>query len=414
MDFNDTPAEAEFRLKVAAWLDANAPKRVPGQTSGNILSMSAEDSSAVPGAKAWQKVKAAAGYAAITWPKEYGGLGGTSMQSVIYGQEEARYDVSSTMFVVGIAMAMPTLMVHGTPAQRERFIRPALFGEEVWCQLFSEPGAGSDLAGVRTRAEKQGDEWIVNGQKIWTSLAHIADWGILVARTDPTKPKHKGLSFFLVDMKTPGITVKPIKQISGGSSFNEVFFENVRVPDSMRVGAEGDGWKAALTVLMNERFAIGGIGGGAGGLSDLLALARNTEMGDGPAIRNAAVREKLADWYVQSQGLKYTRMRSLTAMSKGQTPGPESSIAKAVGASYGQDLPAFAMELMDLGGIIRDPAIAPGAAGFQDGWISAPAMRVAGGTDEIMRNIIAEQVLGLPGDTRIDKAVPFNELPSGR
>ncbi len=412
MDFNDTPEEAEYRARVSAWLEANAPKRSATQTGGSF-SLLNENAEGLVRARAWQKVKAAAGYAAITWPKEFGGMGGTTMQSVIYGQEEARFDVSSAIFVVGIGMTMPTLMAMGMTAQLKRFMRPALYGEEIWCQLFSEPGAGSDLAGVRTRAEKQGDEWIVNGQKIWTSFAHLADWGILVARTDPSRPKHKGLSFFLVDMKTPGITVKQIKQISGGSSFNEVFFENVRVPDSMRVGNEGDGWKAALTVLGNERMAIGGLGGGAG-LTEMLNLARNVEIGDEPAIRNSAVREKMADWYVQSQGLKYTRMRSLTAMSKGQTPGPENSIAKAVGAAYGQDLPAFAMELMDMGGVIRDPKISPANAGFQEGWLTAPAMRVAGGTDEILRNIIAEQVLGMPGDIRTDKNTPFNELPSGR
>ncbi len=412
MDFNDTPEEAEYRARVSAWLEANAPKRSATQTGGSF-SLLNENAEGLARARAWQKVKAAAGYAAITWPKEYGGMGGSAMQSVIYGQEEARFDVSSAIFVVGVGMTMPTLMAFGMTEQLKRFMRPALYGEEIWCQLFSEPGAGSDLAGVRTRAEKQGDEWIVNGQKIWTSFAHLADWGILVARTDPTKPKHKGLSFFLVDMKTPGITVKQIKQISGGSSFNEVFFENVRIPDAMRVGEEGDGWKAALTVLMNERMAIGGLGGGAG-LTEMLNLARNVEIGDEPAIRNSAVREKMADWYVQSQGLKYTRMRSLTAMSKGQTPGPENSIAKAVGAAYGQDLPAFAMELMDMGGVIRDPKISPANAGFQEGWLTAPAMRVAGGTDEILRNIIAEQVLGMPGDIRTDKNTPFNALPSGR
>ena len=412
MDFNDTPEEAEYRARVSAWLEANAPKRSATQTGGSF-SLLNESAEGLARAKVWQKVKAAAGYAAITWPKEMGGMGGTTMQSVIYGQEEARFDVSSAIFVVGIGMTMPTLMAMGMTEQLKRFMRPALYGEEIWCQLFSEPGAGSDLAGVRTRAEKQGDAWIVNGQKIWTSFAHLADWGILVARTDPAKPKHKGLSFFLVDMKSPGVTVKQIKQISGGSSFNEVFFENVRVPDSMRVGEEGDGWKAALTVLGNERMAIGGLGGGAG-LTEMLNLARNVEIGDEPAIRNSAVREKLADWYVQSQGLKYTRMRSLTAMSKGQTPGPENSIAKAVGAAYGQDLPAFAMEMMDMGGVIRDPKIAPAYAGFQEGWLTAPAMRVAGGTDEILRNIIAEQVLGMPGDIRTDKNTPFSELPSGR
>ncbi|HEX4889352.1 MAG TPA: acyl-CoA dehydrogenase family protein [Alphaproteobacteria bacterium] len=413
MDFNDTPEEAAFRAKVRTWLEANAPRRIEGESVASILSMEGADADLIARSKAWQKKKAAEGYAAISWPKEYGGMGGTTMQNVIYSQEEAQFDVSSDLFILGLGLAMPTLMVLGSPAQKERYIKPALYGEEIWCQLFSEPGAGSDLAGVRTRAEKHGDEWVVNGQKIWTTLGHIADWGILVARTDPNKPKHKGLSFFLLDMKTPGITVKQIKQISGASSFNEIFFENVRIPAANMVGKEGDGWKAALTVLMNERVVVGNLSAG-NGVGEFLALARNTQLGDGPAIRNAAVREKIADWYVQSEGLKYIHYRTLTAISKGVTPGAENAIAKAVGAVYGQDLPHFAMELMDQGGIIRDPELSPQQAGFQEGWITSPALRIGGGTDEILRNIIAEQVLGLPGDIRVDKEMPFNASPGNK
>ncbi len=413
MDFNDTPEEAAFRVKVRAWLEANATRRVEGEAGGSILSMEGADADVIARSKAWQKKKAAQGYAAISWPKEYGGMGGTTMENVIYSQEEAQFEVSSDLFILGLGLAMPTLMVLGSPAQKERFIKPALYGEEIWCQLFSEPGAGSDLAGVRTRAEKDGDEWVVNGQKIWTTLGHIADWGILVARTDPNKPKHKGLSFFLLDMKTPGITVKQIKQISGGSSFNEIFFENVRIPNANLVGNEGDGWKAALTVLMNERVVVGNMSAG-NGVGELLSLARATQLEDGPALRDAAVREKIADWYVQSEGLKYIHYRTLTAISKGVTPGAENAIAKAVGAVYGQDLPHFAMELMDMGGIIRDPALSPQEAGFQEGWITSPALRIGGGTDEILRNIIAEQVLGLPGDIRVDKDIAFNAAPGNK
>ncbi|MFZ5836232.1 MAG: acyl-CoA dehydrogenase family protein [Pseudomonadota bacterium] len=413
MDFNDTPEEAAFRAKVRAWLTANAPRRIEGESPPSILAMEGADAELIARSKAWQAKKAAEGYAAISWPKEYGGMGGTPMQNVIYSQEEAHFDVSSDLFILGLGLAMPTLMVLGSPAQKERFIKPALYGEEIWCQLFSEPGAGSDLAGVRTRAEKDGDEWVVNGQKIWTTLGHIADWGILVARTDPNKPKHKGLSFFLLDMKTPGITVKQIKQISGASSFNEIFFENVRIPDANRVGKEGDGWKAALTVLMNERVVVGNLSAGHG-VGEFLSLARDTQLADGPAIRNAAVREKIADWYIQSEGLKYIHYRTLTAISKGVTPGAENAISKAVGAVYGQDLPHFAMELMDMGGIIRDAELSPHEAGFQEAWITSPALRIGGGTDEILRNIIAEQVLGLPGDIRVDKDMPFNASPGNK
>ncbi|HAD25387.1 MAG TPA: acyl-CoA dehydrogenase, partial [Alphaproteobacteria bacterium] len=247
---------------------------------------------------------------------------------------------------------------------------------------------------------------------IWTSGAHYSDLGILVTRSDPTVAKHKGLTFFIVDMKTPGITVKRIKQISGESHFNEVFFENVRIPDENRLGAVGDGWKVALTVLMNERSAVGSIGVSVG-TEELIDLARETELIDGPAINNMAVRERIADWHVQSQGLKYTRFRSLTALSRGETPGPENSISKAVSAPRRQDLAGFAAELMDMGGIIRDPDLVPFAAGFQDNWLSSPGMRIAGGTDEVMRNIISERVLKLPGEIRVDKDLPFNELPTG-
>jgi alkylation response protein AidB-like acyl-CoA dehydrogenase len=401
VDFEDTPEEAAYRAQVRGWLEANALSIPPGTRVG------------VTESKAWQKVKAAAGYAAITWPKEYGGMGGTSMQNVIYGQEESQYNLPGNVFLIGLGMAMPMLMVHGTPEQRERYIRPALYGEEIWCQLFSEPGAGSDLAGVRSRAERDGNDWIINGQKIWTSGAHYSDFGILVVRTDPTVPKHKGLSFFLVDMKSPGIRVERIRQISGQSHFNEVFLENVRIPDSMRVGAVGDGWKVALTVLMNERSAVGNMGAGIG-IDEMIQLARDTELGDGPAIRNAAVREKIADWHVQSQGLKYTRFRSLTALSKGTTPGPENSIAKLVSAPRRQDLSAFAIEMMDMGGIICDRTISPYRASYEEDWLSSPGIRIAGGTDEILRNIIAERVLKLPGEIRVDSDLPFNELPTGR
>jgi len=407
MDFEDTPEEAAFRKQVAAWLKANAPKDA-GQ---GMFRAELNEKESLKIAKAWQAKKAAAGYAKITWPKEIGGMGGTAIQNVIYSQEEAKLSLPGGFFDIGLGMCIPTLMAHGKPEHIARYVKPALYGEEIWCQLFSEPAAGSDLAGIRTRAERDGDDWIINGQKIWTSGAHYCDFGILVTRSDPTVPKHKGLTFFFLDMKSPGVEAKPIKQLSGGANFNEVFFTNVRIPDSQRLGAVGDGWKVSLTTLMNERLAIGG-GGGALGTNELIELAKSITFPDGqPAIKNSAVRERLADWYVQGQGLKYTRFRSLTALSKGQTPGPENSIGKAVSAQRGQEYTAFAMEMMDMGGIIYDPDIAPMHAGFQNGWLFAPGMRIAGGTDEILKNIIAERVLGLPGEIRVDKDIPYNQSP---
>jgi len=407
MDFEDTPEEAAFRKQVQEWLAANAPKEIGQGMFGAELN----ETESLKVAKAWQAKKAAAGYAKITWPKEFGGMGGSGIQNVIYSQEEAKYNLPGGFFDIGLGMCIPTVMAHGSAAHLERYVKPALYGEEIWCQLFSEPAAGSDLAGIRMRAERDGDDWIVNGQKIWTSGAHYSDFGIVVTRSDPTVPKHKGLTFFFLDMKSPGVEVKPIKQISGGSNFNEVFFTNVRIPDSQRLGKVGDGWKVSLTTLMNERLAIGG-GGGQLGTDQLIELARTIILPDGqPAIKNSAVRERLADWYVQGQGLKYTRFRSITALSKGQTPGPENSIGKAVSAQRGQEYTAFATEMMDMGGIIYEPDIAPMKAGFQTGWLFAPAMRIAGGTDEILKNIIAERVLGLPGDTRVDKDIPYNQSP---
>ncbi len=410
MDFEDTQDEAQFRSEVKDWLKANATPR-----SGDNRTGRAEQSEAdlLAEAKVWQAKKADAKYAQITWPEEFGGRGGSPIQNVIYGQEEAKYDVPRGFFDIGLGMCIPTLMAYATKEQLGRYVQPALRGEEVWCQLFSEPAAGSDVAGLRTKAEKDGDDWVVNGQKVWTSGAHYSDYGILVVRTDPNVPKHKGLTMFFLSMKTPGIEVRPIKQISGGANFNEVFFNDVRIPDSQRLGKVGDGWKVALTTLMNERLAIGG--GGAGpDYHEMMALARELELEDGPALRNALVRDKIADWYVRGKGLQYTRYRTLTALSKGQTPGPEASIGKVVTAPKAQDLASFAMDLQDMGGIMMDDDASPGSAAFQLSYMSAPGFRIAGGTDEILRNIIAERVLGLPQDVRVDKEVAFKDLPTGR
>ena len=263
------------------------------------------------------------------------------------------------------------------------------------------------------RAERSGEDWIVNGQKVWTSGAHYSDFGLLLVRTDPAVPKHKGLTMFYLSMKSPGVEVRAIRQASGGANFNEVFLTDVRIPDTQRIGEVGQGWTVALTTLMHERLAVGGGQGGAIDVKELLALARELELEDGPALGNASVRERIADWYVRSAGLKYTTYRTMTALSKGQQPGPEASIAKLVVASKLQEICAFATELEGEMGVLNgDDAPVHGA--FQLGWMNAPGFRIAGGTDEILRNIIAERVLGLPQDVRVDKKTPFNELPQGR
>jgi alkylation response protein AidB-like acyl-CoA dehydrogenase len=406
MDFSDSPEEAAYRKQAREWLAANAPTSVNG-TPGD------ERAYNLPEAKAWQAKKAAAGYAQITWPKEWGGPGGTPIQAVIYGQEEANYDVPANPFAIGLGMCIPTVMATADEATKKRFVGPALRGEEVWCQLFSEPSGGSDVAAIRTRAVRDGDDWVVNGQKIWTSGAHYSDFGILLVRTNPDAPKHKGMTMFWVDMKSPGIEVRPIHQMSGGSGFNEVFFTDVRIPDSQRLGAVDDGWRVSLVTLMNERASIGGRRLGAGP-EDLLALAREVTIDGEPALQDAQLRARIAEWYALDRGLQNTNMRTITALSRGATPGPENSIGKVVLANMGQEIGREAVEMLDQFGVISDPALAPMRAMFETQVLASPGLRIAGGTDEILRNIIAERVLGLPGDIRVDKDVPFKDMPTGR
>ena len=409
MDFNDSPEEAAYRAQVRDWLEANAPKVYE---SGVDL----EGGDNLAPSRAWQAKKAAAGYACITWPKEWGGQGGNPVQNVIFGQEEAKHPIPGNPFQIGLGMCVPTLMNFADQPTKDRFAGPAIRGEEIWCQLFSEPSGGSDVAAARTKALRADDgsgDWLISGQKVWTTGAQFSDYGIVVVRTNPDVPKHKGLTMFWLDMKSPGIEVKPIHQMSGGSGFNEVFFTDVRVKDSQRLGAEGDGWKVSLVTLMNERLAVGGASGT--GWAQFLETARSTPgLDGGSALKDSALREKLADWYVQAEGLKHTRNRTMTALSKGQTPGPESSIGKIVSALQMQDLGNSAIEMLDQFGIIQDSELSPQHGGFHGALMFAPGLRIAGGTDEILKNIIAERVLGLPGDIRVDKDVAFKDMPTGR
>ena len=408
MDFNDSPEEAAYRAQVRSWLEANA-KRSKGE-GGEEMEVESETSMAA--SKAWQAKKAAAGYAQITWPKEWGGQGGTPIQQVIFNQEEANFATPPNPFQIGLGMCVPTVMSFADEDTKKRFVGPALRGEEIWCQLFSEPAGGSDVAAVRTRAVQEGDEWVINGQKVWTTGAQFSDFGIVLVRTNLDKPKHKGMTMFWLDMKSPGVEVKPIHQMSGGSGFNEVYFTDVRVKDSQRLGAVDDGWKVALVTLMNERLAVGGSTGAQYG--DIMKLSREVMGEAGPMLKDAAFREKLAEWFVQTEGLKLTRFRTMTALSRGQTPGPESSIGKVIAASQMQNLANEAVEMEDQYGIIWDEAASPLKAAFQGSLMFAPGLRIAGGTDEILKNIIAERVLGLPGDIRVDKDVAFKDAPTGR
>jgi len=412
MNFDDTPQEAEFRALARKWIEANRPDDLMRDLASaeEIKDRDQRTAALLRAAKAWQKKKAEGGFACLTWPKEYGGRSATPIQRVIWDQEEGKYGALSGPFAIGQGMCGPTVMAYATEEQKRRYLPPLASGEEVWCQLFSEPAGGSDLAGLRTKAEKDGDDWIINGQKNWTTGAHFCDYGILITRTDPTLPKHKGLTMFFLDMKSPGVEVRPIKQASGHSGFNEVYFTNVRIPDSQRLGKVNDGWNVSLTTLMNERFSIGARL--ATGVPEFFDFASSVKMADGtPAIDDKAVRENLATWAARANGLKYTAYRAISSLSRGERPGPENSIGKLVAAPMMQDIAMYALELQgQMGAVARDDA-SPAGKLYQMLY-GAIGMRIAGGTDEVMRNIIAERVLGLPGDIRVDKDAPFNQIPT--
>ncbi|MCB1644793.1 MAG: acyl-CoA dehydrogenase [Pseudomonadales bacterium] len=413
MDFSDTKEEAAFRAEARAWIAENAPTYLyePLSASGFGTTRTGEYDP-ITEAKKWQKKKADAGWACLMWPKEYGGRGASPIENVIWSQEEGVYGKLSGSFIIGQGMCAPTMMAFASEAHKNNFLPKIASGEQIWCQLFSEPGAGSDLAGLRTRAEKDGDEWVINGQKIWTSGAHISDYGILITRTDPEVPKHKGMTMFFLNMKSPGVRIVPIKQANGDSGFNEVYFDNVRIPDHQRLGEVGDGWRVSLTTLMNERMAIGG--SIATGYPEIQDLVEHLASDEGTAIDNPAVRSRLADWYCKAAGLRNTSWRAITSLSKGETPGPENSIGKLVAGGMMQDIAKYALDLQGLGGAIWDPQISEGNARFQAMLMRCPAVRIEGGTDQILRNIISERVLGLPEDMRADKGIPFNKIPSGQ
>jgi len=411
MNFDDTPQEAAFRAEARAWIAANAPKQYEDELNRASLGrLVLSGANVLEVAKAWQKKKADAGWACLHWPKEYGGRGSSPIERVIWQQEEGAFGKLSRMFIIGHGMCGPTMMAYASEEQKRTYLPPLASGEKVWCQLFSEPAGGSDVAGLRTRAERDGDDWVINGQKIWTSGAHYSDYGILITRTDPTVPKHKGLTMFFLDMKSPGVEIKPIKQANGQSEFNEVYFTNVRIPDSQRLGAVGDGWNVSLTTLMNERMSIGA--SVATGFPELFDYCNELVIDGAPAIDNRAVRSKLANWAVKASGLKYTAFRSISALSRGERPGPENSIGKLVAGSMIQEVATYALDLQGAAGVVSDPAGAEVEGKFQAMLLRSPATRVEGGTDEILRNIIAERVLGLPGDIRVDKDVPFNKIPT--
>jgi alkylation response protein AidB-like acyl-CoA dehydrogenase len=399
---------AIYRAQIRAWIEGNGddPRALPAEQrhtgSPEHFAM----------ARAWQARKAEAGYACIAWPRDWGGAGGTATHQAIFNQEEARANLNFTYFMVGLGICLPAIIHHGDAGMRERFAGPAIRGETLWCQLFSEPSGGSDVAGAHTRGVRDGRDWIVDGQKVWTSHAHHADYGLLLARTDPSLPKHRGLTMFWVDMRSPGIDVRPLRQMSGGSEFNEVFLSGVRIPDTQRVGTEGEGWKVTLTTLTNERLSMGGHTGI--GWQEVVEALRGVPGTAGLVTDSPAFRQRLAEWYVNANALQQLSRRNLAQLASGAAPGVETSIGKLLWANQTQDLASQTMELLGEYGMISDPRLAPLAGAFQRRVLEAPGLRLGGGTDEILRNVIAERILGLPPEPRVDKGMPFSDLPVGR
>lgn len=405
MDFKDTPELATFRSDVKTWLAANAQRRTDQQHMGM------EGEAAFLEAKEWYRKKAEAGFACLTWPKEYGGAGLTPLHDVVWAQEVQDFKTRDAQFVIGIGNCGPAIMHFANEEAKRELLPRMASAEDVWCQLFSEPSAGSDVAGLRTRAEREGDKWKINGQKIWTSGAQYSDFGVVLTRTDPTVSKYRGLTMFMIDMRQSGVEVRPIKQMDGGTHFNEVFFQDAIVPDAYRLGEVGGGWTGALTVLMSERLAISGIQ--PTGFPQFLDLVKSLELNGQPIAADPIVRERLATWYSQYAGLQAANKRMITAVAKGGIAGAEASLGKLIGAVMNQEIANFVCQLLGPAGIIEDATMSPQRAHFQQSVLFAPGVRLAGGTDEIMRNILAEQVLGLPQEPRADKGMAFQDIPSG-
>ncbi|MFE3452168.1 acyl-CoA dehydrogenase family protein [Nonomuraea sp. NPDC059194] len=340
-----------------------------------------------------------AGYSGITWPKRWGGQGLTQAEERAFAAEAAAYTLPTYIFSIGLGMCGPTLLDKGSDAQRERFIRPLLRGEEVWCQLFSEPGAGSDVAALQTRAVRDGDSWVVNGQKVWTSVAQLADWGLLLTRTDVEVPKHKGLTMFVVDMHHPGVTVRPLKDMTGRAHFNEVFFDDVTIPDAHRVGEVDDGWSVAVTTLLHERLSISA-GVGMGGGVDWLAELRQAVDTSDPYVR-----DQLVELHIRTRALSLFNQRLAQETKAGIFPGARGSAAKLL-------LAELTLFQADLATSLVGPAAVVDER-LSHALCLAPAMALGGGTNEIMRNIVGERVLGLPPEPRVDKTVPFKDLKVG-
>ncbi len=396
MDFALSPEEEGFRDQLRRWLAVNAPGDW-AKLRGRFATWKEQ----IEFLKGWQRKLYEAGYVGLHWSKEYGGRGATIMEQAIFFEEMARARAPELPNVIGLDMAGPAIIHHGTEAQKKRYLSKILSGEEIWCQGFSEPNAGSDLAALQTRAERLDGVYLINGQKVWTSYAHFAQWCILLTRTDPKAPKHNGLTYFLVDMRSPGVTVKPLRQMSGDAEFNELFLENVAVPAENILGRENGGWEVALTTLMFERgprtltrqLML------RQGIDAAIELARRLDPGGRKASQDAIIRQRLAQFYIDGYALRYSTLRTLTKLLRGEPPGPEGSASKLFFSETWQRLLELMLELEGSYALLwegTDRAIEGGYWQFR--YLRSRGDTIAAGTSEIQRNIIAERVLGLPKD----------------
>ncbi len=396
----------EFRDKARQWLNS-----VASEYAHTVRKGLSQDENLTIG-RSYMAARYDAGFGGINLPVEFGGQGLSGLHKVVFEEEEIPFGMPSGFFGVSTAMPLPIIIRYcaDKPWVRERVIA-ALRGEEIWCQLFSEPAAGSDLAGLRTKAEPSGNGWTLNGQKLWTSYAQYSDYGIIVARSDPEQPKHKGLTYFWLDMKAPGVSVRPFGLLNGEEQCNEVFFDDVKISDGQRLGEVGGGFGVAMATLMIERYAASDADGFGPPLSILADLAKEVEINGRPAIEDGRIRSAIARNHAMRSGLDSIRQRAFLMMEAGRDPGPEGALNKLMSVRSRQKLSELAIDLQGASGLVEDRD-AYLKEDWVASWLSAPTMRIAGGADEMLLNTIAEKILGLPQDHRPDKGVPFNQIPA--
>jgi alkylation response protein AidB-like acyl-CoA dehydrogenase len=404
MNFDDSPADATHRSEYSAWLKQNAP-----QFELRAAITRAEE---VKLTRAWQAHKAQAGYAAFTWPRELGGRGMTIYDWLLYVEEESKYRLPIDIPHGGVDLVMPTLLRYAKPELYRTLAEPTRRAEIIWGVCFSEPGAGSDVTASRLKAVRDGDDWVLNGQKTWSSWARFSDWAITIARTDPTLPKQRGLSCFIFDMRTPGIEIRPIRYMEGEAhGFDEVFFTDVRIPAGQLVAKEGDGLKIFVATLAVDRFTITSHREiSAVNFGPIFNLARRLPGAAGRRIDERDVRQRLADYYVDIRAVENLRARHLTGLARGADLGPETAVGKLVLANRLQEMAAFSMDLLGPAGAAMDESVEADLRAVQEAYFMSAGYRIGAGTDEIIRNSVGERVLGLPADIRTDKDVPFNKL----